>query len=213
MEALPPHPFGDRRAYVQARLPDGAMILPAAPMRYKSGDSEYRYRGDSELFYLTGWQAPDCIAVIRGFHDEERFILFVPERDPAVELWSGPRLGPEEAAERYGADAAYPLSDFESVCGQLLLGGDRIYYRLGADPRCDAVVRRALEAGRRRRARLGRGPFVLADPGAILIGPQRERCRAWPHQSEITVSGLHFIQEDYPHEIGQGISDWYSRIS
>jgi haloalkane dehalogenase len=48
--------------------------------------------------------------------------------------------------------------------------------------------------------------FVNADPGTILIGPQREFCRTWPHQKEITVKGTHFIQEDAPVEIGQTIA-------
>jgi haloalkane dehalogenase len=50
--------------------------------------------------------------------------------------------------------------------------------------------------------------FVNADPGTILIGPQREFCRAWPDQSEVTVKGTHFIQEDSPHEIGQAIAEF-----
>jgi haloalkane dehalogenase len=47
--------------------------------------------------------------------------------------------------------------------------------------------------------------FVNADPGSILIGPQREYCRAWKNQTEITVPGLHFIQEDSPNEIGAAL--------
>ena len=50
--------------------------------------------------------------------------------------------------------------------------------------------------------------FVNADPGSILVGPQREFCRMWPNQREITVSGLHFIQEDSPAEIGRAIADF-----
>jgi haloalkane dehalogenase len=50
--------------------------------------------------------------------------------------------------------------------------------------------------------------FVNADPGSILTGPQREFCRTWPNQTEVTVSGAHFVQEDSPHEIGQAIADW-----
>ena len=49
--------------------------------------------------------------------------------------------------------------------------------------------------------------FVNANPGAILTGPQREYCRTWPNQKEITVTGSHFIQEDAPQEIGQAIAD------
>ena len=55
--------------------------------------------------------------------------------------------------------------------------------------------------------------FVNADPGTILTGPQREFCRTWPNQDEITVRGSHFIQEDSPHEIGRAIAGFLSRIS
>ena len=47
--------------------------------------------------------------------------------------------------------------------------------------------------------------FVNADPGVILVGAQRESCRAWPSQREITVKGSHFLQEDSPAEIGEAI--------
>ncbi len=54
--------------------------------------------------------------------------------------------------------------------------------------------------------------FVNAEPGSILVGPQREFCRSWPNQEEVTVRGLHFIQEDSPDEIGEAIADWYRRL-
>lgn len=50
--------------------------------------------------------------------------------------------------------------------------------------------------------------FINAEPGAILTGEQREVCRRWPNQQEITVAGSHFIQEDSPHEIGEAIAEW-----
>ncbi|MEZ0122954.1 MAG: haloalkane dehalogenase [Candidatus Reddybacter sp.] len=50
--------------------------------------------------------------------------------------------------------------------------------------------------------------FINADPGAILRGPARDFCRTWPSQSEVTVDGIHFIQEDSADEIGQAIVDW-----
>ena len=52
--------------------------------------------------------------------------------------------------------------------------------------------------------------FINAEPGSILIGRQREVCRRWPNQTEITVKGLHFIQEDSPDEIGKR-SDFVKR--
>jgi haloalkane dehalogenase len=50
--------------------------------------------------------------------------------------------------------------------------------------------------------------FINADPGTILIGAQREFCRAWPNQTEVTVTGTHFVQEDSPDEIGMAIAEW-----
>ncbi len=54
--------------------------------------------------------------------------------------------------------------------------------------------------------------FINAEPGAILTGPQREFCRTWANQQEVTVKGIHFIQEDSPAEIGRAIAGWYSGL-
>jgi haloalkane dehalogenase len=54
--------------------------------------------------------------------------------------------------------------------------------------------------------------FINAEPGAILTGRQREFCRTWPNQREVTVRGIHFIQEDSPGEIGQAIAEWYGSL-
>ena len=48
--------------------------------------------------------------------------------------------------------------------------------------------------------------FINADPGVILVGAQRESCRAWPNQRQVTVKGSHFLQEDSPAEIGEAIA-------
>ncbi|MFL2848992.1 MAG: haloalkane dehalogenase [Pseudohongiellaceae bacterium] len=55
--------------------------------------------------------------------------------------------------------------------------------------------------------------FINAEPGAILIGPQREFCRSWPNQQEVTVAGNHFLQEDSPNEIGEAIAQWRKGIN
>jgi len=50
--------------------------------------------------------------------------------------------------------------------------------------------------------------FINAEPGAILVGPQREFCRAWKNQQEVTVKGNHFLQEDSPGEIANAVAEW-----
>ena len=54
--------------------------------------------------------------------------------------------------------------------------------------------------------------FINADPGIILTGAQREFCRTWPNQREVTVRGLHFVQEDSPDEVGQALAEWYASL-
>ncbi len=54
--------------------------------------------------------------------------------------------------------------------------------------------------------------FINGEPGSILVGRPREFCRTWPNQTEVTVAGSHFIQEDSPEEIGQAIADWYASL-
>ena len=55
--------------------------------------------------------------------------------------------------------------------------------------------------------------FINANPGSILVGPQREKCRQWPNQKEVTVKGGHFIQEISPSEIGTHIKKFIRDIN
>jgi haloalkane dehalogenase len=52
--------------------------------------------------------------------------------------------------------------------------------------------------------------FINAEPGSILTGRQRDFCRSWPNQQEVTVAGLHFVQEDSPDEIGKAVAGFVS---
>lgn len=54
--------------------------------------------------------------------------------------------------------------------------------------------------------------FINAEPGGILVGRQREFCRRWPKQTEVTVCGTHFIQEDSPDEIGEAVAQWHASL-
>ncbi|HEV7885452.1 MAG TPA: hypothetical protein VGO81_17900, partial [Solirubrobacteraceae bacterium] len=55
--------------------------------------------------------------------------------------------------------------------------------------------------------------FINAAPGAIITGTQREFCRTWPNQTEVTVPGIHFVQEDSPDLIGEALSAWYRTLT
>lgn len=164
---IPPSVFETRRDAALRALGDGVMVLPAAPVSLRSRDTEFPYRPDSELFYLTGLLEPETVAVLVG-GAEPRTMLFVRERDPEAELWSGPRMGPDGAAEVSGVREVHPRGELEGRLAGLLGGGDRIHVRLGRHPGLDAAVVAALAQARSRGARTGTGPRAVVDPGEIL---------------------------------------------
>jgi Xaa-Pro aminopeptidase len=109
----------------------GIAILPAAPVRKRSRDVEYRYRQDSDFYYLTGFKEPDAVAVLVPGRKQGEFLLFCRERDPDRELWDGSRAGQDGAIEDYGADDAFPIDDIDDIIPGLIEGCSRVYYTMG----------------------------------------------------------------------------------
>ena len=159
--------FEARRQAVFASLGDGALVLPGAPVLFRSRDTEHRHRPDSELFYLTGVTDSESVAVLSG-GAEPRFTLFVRERDEEAELWSGPFPGPEEAGELYRADETHPISEVGDRLPRLLESASAIYYRPGRSDPLDRWVMAAFAGARHRGQRKGTGPRSIVDPGDLL---------------------------------------------
>ena len=160
--------FRARRERVFEAIDSSVMVLPGASVRYASRDTEYRFRPDSELYYVTGVLEPDAVAVLRGHAEEQRFVLFVRERAADAELWSGPRVGPGDAVVRYDADAAYSTAELTERLPSLLAGARAVHYRLGRGTETDVLVQKALRQARARGARKGTGPRSVIDPGVVL---------------------------------------------
>lgn len=146
----------------------GVAVFPAAPARVRSNDTEYRYRPESDLFYLTGFAEPEAVAVLAPEHPEHKFVLFVRPRDPEREVWDGKRAGVDGAVAEYGADAAFPISELDAKLPEYLDGRDRLFYRLGRDEEFDLRVIRMLNSYRTTRRAKGPGPSSILDPGEIV---------------------------------------------
>jgi len=130
---LPPFDHAARRAAVLDEIRSGIAVFRAPAARVHANDVEYRYRPDSDLYYLTGFPEPDAVAVLDGTAESERFVLFVQPRDPERETWTGKRAGVEGAVRDYGADAAYPMDEFASRVTPLITRGGALHYHLGHD--------------------------------------------------------------------------------
>jgi Xaa-Pro aminopeptidase len=168
----PPAPAPDdvyraRRERFLEGIGEGVAVLCSAPELIKSRDTEIRYRQDSNLFYLTGFREP-AVAVLTPHDEGHRFTLFVRPRDPEREVWDGPRAGVDGAREHFGADAAYPLSELDARIKELVEPADALWYALGSDEAMDRRLVALLREWRLRRARSGKGPADVRDPGGVL---------------------------------------------
>jgi Xaa-Pro aminopeptidase len=156
-----------RRKAVFERLGSGVMVLPAAPVQYSSRDGARPYHPDRELYYLTGTTEPESVAILNG-GDEPCFTLFVRDRDPETELWSGARLGVNGADEQFRPDECQPISELATLLPDLLGKSDRVFFRLGRRDALERQVVKALALARSKGARTGGGPRTTVDPGEIL---------------------------------------------
>ena len=111
---------------------DGIAILPSAPVRLRSRDVAYRYRQDSDFYYLSGFAEPDAVAVLAPGRDNGEYLLFCRDRDSEKERWDGSRAGPDGAIERFGADDAFPIDDIDDILPGILESRRRVYYTMGA---------------------------------------------------------------------------------
>jgi Xaa-Pro aminopeptidase len=159
---------GGHRARALERLGRDAALIFASPHHLRNGDAEYRYRQNSDMLYLTGHDEPDCALLLRPGADQP-MLLFVAPRDPAREVWEGARWGVEGAVERFGASAAFPISELPAKLPELLAGYRSLHYRIAEDPDRDRMVVSAIARGRRKARYAGLDmPDAFIDPGRLM---------------------------------------------
>lgn len=134
-------------------LSNGAIVLAAGHEASRNSDVDHEYRQHSTFWYLTGFDEPDAVAVLRPGSDTP-YTLFVRPYDPTFEIWVGYRAGVQGAVGSFGANAAYPIDQLDSQLPELLADYDTIHYALGSDDRVDGVMS---DLVKRRRAMAQRG--------------------------------------------------------
>lgn len=145
----------------------GALLLFSAPVAIRNNDVEHEYRQDSDFYYLTGFDEPESVLLLRS-GAEPNSVLFVRPRDPERETWDGPRAGVDGAVQTFGAAQAFPIAELDAKLPELLSGVPRLYYRLGQEGEEDARVLRAIAALRRKTRQAIVYPTSIVEPAAIL---------------------------------------------
>ena len=202
-------PFAARRARLLRSLQRGAgpgaapgtvaAVLVGAHEQHRNGDVEHEFRQTSTFHYVTGFDEPESVAVLRPGH-EHPYVLFVRPYDEQIAVWVGPRAGVSGATERYGADLAYPIEELDQRLPQLLSQARTIYYSFGAlgasggDDRVQRLLTRHL-AERRGMAQRGAPPVErVLDPfpliAALRLVKSREEVTALQQAIDITGVGI-----------------------
>lgn len=147
--------------------PEAVAIFVGGRLAVRSADTEFPFRQDSDFWYLTGFDHPEAIAVL-STREGPDFTLFVQPRDETAEIWNGYRPGVDGAIADYGADAAFPIAEFQERLPELLRGADRLYHTLGRDAAIDARIV-SLQEEIRRQSRGGVLPAnALIDPRLLV---------------------------------------------
>ena len=129
-------------AAMRKEAPDSVAVFFSAPVYRRNNDVEHEFRQDSDFFYLTGFDEPESALVLDG--KKGTFTMFVRPRDPAREIWDGPRAGVEGAKKSFGADEAYPIAEVEKSLPKLFADRSTVFYRVGFERSHDDVVLHAL---------------------------------------------------------------------
>ena len=132
MAELPKQEFIERRAALFARLGDDfAAVIFSASEQTRSNDTTYPFRQDSYFWYLTGFNEPESVLVLRRKNGENQTALFLRPNDPEMETWNGRRLGVEKAPAALNVDCAFSIDDIGTVLPSMLLGVKNLYYSDG----------------------------------------------------------------------------------
>ena len=139
------HAENRRRTLELLRARRAAGVFPTATHKIRNHDAEYRFRPDSDFWWLTGFAEPDAVLVLlpgldgpgsnatNGQNARPRSILFLRDTDREREIWSGRRLGVAAAPAKLGFDEARPIEKLWTDLPELLRNHESIVWRTGLD--------------------------------------------------------------------------------
>ena len=161
--------FSERRLQLSNKvLDDSAIIVASALVKSRISDTDYAYRQDSNFYYLSGYEEPDSLILIRPDHDKEKFIIFCRDRDPLREQWDGFRTGQDGAIQEYQADNAYSINSIDQMMPELLAGVKNIYFSMSAPCGVDLKISQWVEDIRKNTRAGAEPPHNLLSLDSIL---------------------------------------------
>ncbi|MFT4705274.1 MAG: Xaa-Pro aminopeptidase [Bradymonadia bacterium] len=158
--------FAQRRRLLGEQMKGGALVLPTNPEQTRSNDTNFPFRPNSDLLYLSGFPEPEAVLVLLPGHPEHESVLFVLPKDREKEIWEGFRYGPEGAVAEFGVDAAFTIDELDEVLPKLLKGRPSLYYSFGQEH--DEDVLQAVHSLRASRKTPDYSPQAIVNPLPLL---------------------------------------------
>jgi Xaa-Pro aminopeptidase len=154
--------------FMEKMEPNSVAVFAGAHDIRRNQDTDFEFRQDTDFYYLTRLNEPDCVAVLAPGHPEHQYALFVRPRVREEEIWTGIRAGVEGAIARHGADAAYDISQLPEVLPKYLHNVEKLYYRFGNNEHFDLRIISSIKHIREKARGGVYAPTVMIDPGVIL---------------------------------------------
>jgi Xaa-Pro aminopeptidase len=169
--------YAERRQRVMDLIGNGTAVFASAPTAVMHNDVEHPFRQDSNFYYLTGLNEPQTVAVLAPHHEEHKFVLFVRPKDKEKEIWSGYRVGVDQAKEQFGADEVYPINEIDEHLPKYLEKADRLYYHFGLDESLNNKILRYWQKLLGTYHKRGTGPVAIEDANLLMQHLRRVKSR------------------------------------
>lgn len=163
--------YQERRERAFSQGPqDAVWVFYAPPIARRQDDVDYPFRQASHHYYLTGFDEPHCVSVLRYNANKKKveWSLFLEPRDPQKELWEGPMYGLDRAKDLFGADATYDIAQWSSLAPELFKDAGHVFYRMGLYESQDREVLEILQKALAMQGRTGKSLPDIKDPQRIV---------------------------------------------
>lgn len=132
--------FHHRRNKLSKLIRGDVALIPSAQQMPRGRDQEFPLEQDRDFYYLTGFGEPSSLLVLSGTKAGARSILYLRERNPGQEQWTGERLGTQRAKRRFNIDEVRNIDNLFSDLPSILKGAHTVYLPLGLHPKLDRRV-------------------------------------------------------------------------
>ena len=216
---LSPDQFAARRKRLMESMPNGATILTAGHSVVRNHDVDYEFRQKSTFWYITGFEEPDAVAILRPGASEP-YVLFVNPFDPAYEVWVGTRAGVDGVTE-IGVDKAFSLEELDEKLTELLEGIETLHYSLGSDTKMDELIMKLTTNRRLTGQRDGKYIKEIIDPeptiGQMRLIKTSQEIKAIESAIEVTAKGFEAAVQTaapgvYEYEVQSALENEFRRL-